>query len=152
MSPDAQRIIAAACGSTALACSMHLHVILAAAWRFRRGDTSSNRRCVVWRRPLVLVSTGGNDWTKPTAVATPVDGGWKVSGRKMFGSHLAVGERRRHLRRHRRAQPRAPRSLPSGCRSPRRAFEIDETWDSAGMRGTGSHDIVLEDVFIAEAR
>lgn len=29
---------------------------------------------------------------------------------------------------------------------------IDETWDAAGMRGTGSHDIVLDDVFVAEAQ
>src|SRR5688572_3772399 len=33
-----QRVIARACGSTALACSMHIHLVLAAAWRWRRGD------------------------------------------------------------------------------------------------------------------
>ena len=29
---------------------------------------------------------------------------------------------------------------------------VDETWDSVGMRGTGSHDLVLEDVFVSEVQ
>jgi alkylation response protein AidB-like acyl-CoA dehydrogenase len=28
---------------------------------------------------------------------------------------------------------------------------VEETWDSLGMRGTGSHDVVLTDVFVPEA-
>src|ERR671912_1788260 len=35
----AQRVVARACGSTALASAMHLHVALAAAWRGRGGGT-----------------------------------------------------------------------------------------------------------------
>ncbi|MGH2632860.1 MAG: acyl-CoA dehydrogenase family protein [Tepidiformaceae bacterium] len=31
---------------------------------------------------------------------------------------------------------------------PRKDWRILETWDTAGMRGTGSHDIVVEDAFI----
>jgi acyl-CoA dehydrogenase len=31
-------------------------------------------------------------------------------------------------------------------------LRLVETWDSAGMRGTGSHDIVLEDVMITDAQ
>ena len=84
---QSQRIVAAACGSTALASSMHLHVVIAAAWRWRRGDTVVEpmlRR--VAEEHIVIASTGGNDWSKPTSIATPVEGGWKVSGRKIFAS------------------------------------------------------------------
>ena len=31
-----------------------------------------------------------------------------------------------------------------------RGIEIEETWDSLGMRGTGSHDVVLKEVAVAE--
>src|SRR6516162_6866920 len=90
---EAQRLIARVCGSTGLACSMHLHVVLAAAWRWRRGDTVVEpmlRR--VAKDRIVVVSTGGNDWTRPTAAATPVEGGWTVSGRKTFASLAPAGD------------------------------------------------------------
>jgi acyl-CoA dehydrogenase len=148
----AQRVIARACGSTALAASMHHHLVLAAAWRWRRGDTVVEpllRR--VAADHIVLASTGGNDWTKPSAVATPVDGGWRVNGRKTFASispaadvavtFAAVGE----------AAPGAE-VIAFGVPLKADGVRIEETWDAAGMRGTGSNDIVLEDVFVAASQ
>ena len=86
-----QRIIARSCGSTGLALAMHLHVVLAAAWRWRRGDTVVEPTLRKVADGLVVVSTGGNDWTHPRTVATPVDGGWRVSGRKTFASISPAG-------------------------------------------------------------
>src|SRR6185436_8478903 len=83
----AQRILASACSSTALACAMPLHITLAAAWRWRRGDMLVEpllRR--VLDDHLVITSTGGNEWATPSTVATPVEGGWRVTGRKIFAS------------------------------------------------------------------
>jgi alkylation response protein AidB-like acyl-CoA dehydrogenase len=148
----AQRIIARSCGSTALACSMHLHIVLAAAWRWRRGDATAEpllRR--VAGDHVVVVSTGGNDWTSPTAVATPVEGGWQVSGRKTFASISPVGDVAATFATIGTPAPGAEViafGLPLGAAGVR----IDETWDAAGMRATGSHDIVLEDVFVAEGQ
>ncbi len=149
---DAQRTISRACGSTGLACSMHVHVVLAAAWRWRRGDTVVEpmlRR--VADDKAVVVSTGGNDWTSPTAVATPVDGGWRVSGRKTFasispagqmlGTFAVVGE-----------PAEGAEVLAIGVPISADGVRLEETWDAAGMRGTGSHDIVLDDVFVAEGQ
>lgn len=31
-------------------------------------------------------------------------------------------------------------------------FQVDETWDTVGMRGTGSHDILVDDVAVARER
>ncbi|MEO6713956.1 MAG: acyl-CoA dehydrogenase family protein [Mycobacteriales bacterium] len=147
---SAQRVIARACGSTGLACSMHQHLVLAAAWRWRRGDTVTEpllRRVANDR--IVVASTGGNDWTSPTAVATPVDGGWRVSGRKTFASlspaatvaitFAVVGA----------AEP-GNEVIAFGLPLAAEGVRIDETWDAAGMRGTGSHDIVIDDVFVGE--
>jgi alkylation response protein AidB-like acyl-CoA dehydrogenase len=148
----AQRIIARACGSTALASAMHLHVVLAAAWRYRRGDTVVEPMLrKVANDGFVVCSTGGNDWTKPTAVATPVDGGWRVSGRKTFASISPIANAAATFAVVGRAEPGAEViafALPLKADGVR----IDETWDAAGMRGTGSHDIVIDDVFVAEAQ
>lgn len=35
---------------------------------------------------------------------------------------------------------------------PRRDYQIDETWDTFGLRGTGSHDIVVERAFVPDYR
>lgn len=147
---EAQRIIGRTCGSTGLACSMHLHVVLAAAWRWRHGDRAVEpmlRRVAEDR--VVIVSTGGNDWTKPTTVATAVEGGWRVNGRKTFASLAPVGDLAATFAVIGCAEPGAEVIAFS---APLKAagITIDHTWDAAGMRGTGSHDILFEDVFVAE--
>jgi alkylation response protein AidB-like acyl-CoA dehydrogenase len=147
---DAQQVIARACGSTGLAAAMHLHVVLAAAWRWRRGDTIVEpmlRR--VAEDHLVVVSTGGNDWTRPTAVATPVDGGWTVRGRKTFASLAPAGDVAATFA---VIGSPAPGAAVIGFSAPLDApgVRVDHTWDAAGMRGTGSHDLVFDDVFVAE--
>jgi alkylation response protein AidB-like acyl-CoA dehydrogenase len=147
-----QRTIARACGSTALACSMHQHVTLAAAWRFRRADTVVEpmlRR--VLDDHIVIASTGGNDWTRPTTIATPAEGGWTVSGRKTFASispaanvaatFAVIGE-----------PAEGSEVIAFGLPLSTEGVRIEETWDAAGMRGTGSHDLVLEDAFVSEGQ
>lgn len=148
----AQRILARSCGSTALACSMHFHVVLAAAWRWRRGDTvveAMLRR--VAGEHIVVLSSGGNDWTKPTTVATPADGGWRVSGRKSFASLAPMADVAATFAVVGEPAPGAP-VIAFGVPLKADGVSIDETWDAAGMRGTGSHDLVLDDVFVAEAQ
>jgi alkylation response protein AidB-like acyl-CoA dehydrogenase len=147
-----QRILAAACPSTALACSMHLHVVLAAAWRWRRGDTVVEpmlRR--VAGDHIVVASSGGNDWTRPDTVATPVDGGWRVSGRKSFGSISPAADVLSTFAVIGAPEPGAE-VIAFGLPLKADGVRIEETWDAAGMRGTGSHDIVLEDVSVGEAQ
>jgi alkylation response protein AidB-like acyl-CoA dehydrogenase len=147
-----QRIVAAACGSTALACSMHLHVVLAAAWRWRRGDTvvEPMLRRVAGDR-IIVASTGGNDWTRPTTVATPIEGGWRVSGRKTFASLAPMANVAATFAVVGAPEPGAE-VIAFGLPLTADGVRIEETWDAAGMRGTGSHDIVLEDVTVTEAQ
>jgi alkylation response protein AidB-like acyl-CoA dehydrogenase len=147
----AQHTIARACGSTGLALAMHQHAVLAAAWRWRRGDTTVEPMLRKVADGLVVASTGGGDWTHPTTVATPVDGGWKVSGRKHFASLApAAGVAATFAV----IGGPAPGAEVIGFGLPLAAegVTIDEVWDAAGMRGTGSHDLVLEDVFVAEGQ
>lgn len=147
---EAQRVIGRSCGSTGLACSMHLHVVLAAAWRWRHGDTVVEpllRRVAQDR--VVVVSTGGNDWTKPTTIATPVDGGWSVTGRKSFASLAPVGDLAATFAVIGSPEPGAEViAFSAPLHAP--GVTIDPTWNAAGMRGTGSHDLVFDEVFVAE--
>jgi alkylation response protein AidB-like acyl-CoA dehydrogenase len=148
----AQRELARHCASTALASTMHHHVTLFTAWRYRRGLPGAEatlRR--VADDGIVLVSTGGADLTRPRGEAVRVEGGYKVSGRKIFASQSPVGavlstmfpfddpdEGRIVLN---MAVPMASEGVT-----------VLDTWDAMGMRGTGSHDVELVDVFVPEER
>jgi acyl-CoA dehydrogenase len=148
----AQRELAHHCASTALASVMHHHVVLFTAWRHRRGLPGAEatlRR--VAQEGIVLVSTGGADQTRPRGQAVRVDGGYAVSGRKIFASQAPVGtvlstmfpfddpdEGRIVLN----------MAVPVAADGVR----VLETWDALGMRGTGSHDVDLTDVFVPDER
>ena len=71
-----QRELAHHCGSTALASAMHQHVTAFTAWRYRRGLPGAEATLrKVADDGLVLLSTGGGDYTHPNGTASKVDGG-----------------------------------------------------------------------------
>jgi acyl-CoA dehydrogenase len=145
-----QRELARHCGSTALASVMHHHVVLFTAWRWRRdlpGAEATLRR--VADEGIVLVSTGGGDLTDPRGTATRVDGGFVVNGRKPFASQAPAGTAMSTMFTY--DDPDEGRqvlnmSIPLSAEG----VQVVETWDALGMRGTGSHDIELTDVFVSD--
>jgi alkylation response protein AidB-like acyl-CoA dehydrogenase len=96
----------------------------------------------------------GSGPPKGRAVAVP--GGYRLTGRwsqgsnirlarwVLVGCHLYDGDR--------------PYAGPDGhpvylrCVLPASQVEVIDTWHTTGMRGTGSHDFAITDVFIPEAR
>lgn len=92
----------------------------------------------------------------PAGRAVPVDGGYRLSGRwpLMSGCHHArwIGGNSLVL------EGEAPRMLPGGPPDfhimwfPANECKILDTWYSTGMRGTGSTDVVVEDIFVPEHR
>jgi acyl-CoA dehydrogenase len=146
----AQRQLARHCASTALASTMHQHVMLFTAWRYRRGLPGAEatlRR--VADEGIVVVSTGGADLTNPRGEAVKVDGGYKVSGVKVFASQAPVGAVMSTMFAY--DDPDEGRlvlnmAVPLGSDGVR----VLDTWDAMGMRGTGSHSIELRDVFVPE--
>jgi alkylation response protein AidB-like acyl-CoA dehydrogenase len=97
------------------------------------------------------VSTGGGDWTHPRGVAVRVDGGYRVTGTKRFASQSAVGTAMSTMatledpERGRRVLNMAVPFASEGVR-------VGDNWDTLGMRGTGSDDVVLDDVFVPDER
>ena len=89
---DMLRTLAQYCGSTALALSMHQHLIAATVWKYRRGQGGEPMLKNVAEKQLVLVSTGAGDWLESNGSATKTDGGYLVSAHKHFASQSAVGD------------------------------------------------------------
>jgi acyl-CoA dehydrogenase len=139
-------------GSAALAAAMHQYLVLVQRWRARRGAADA---MAVLRRVaaegLVLATSGGSDWVSPTTTAEPVDGGFVLDGRKTFCSQAPVAGVLSTSAVLGEPVPGAV-VLHAGVPMSAPGVRVVETWDTLGMRGTASHDVVLERVFVPEDR
>jgi alkylation response protein AidB-like acyl-CoA dehydrogenase len=104
--------------------------------------------------PDILVATAAT--ATPTGRALSVPGGYRVSGRFPFASGChhcdwvwlgCIVE-----------EDGKPRANSDGVPETRQCFlelskcEILDTWHTTGLRGTGSNDLLVQDVFVEEAR
>ncbi|WP_027582781.1 acyl-CoA dehydrogenase family protein [Bradyrhizobium sp. Ai1a-2] len=93
---------------------------------------------------------------QPTGMAKPTEGGFRVSGRWPFASGCKHAEWMAGfcLITDDNGKPAAgPHGQPvvRGFALPAQNWEIEDTWHAAGLKGTGSHHIVLRDVLVPEA-
>ena len=145
------RTLAHYCGSTALALSMHTHLVATTAWRWRHegAPVEPFLRRVAAEQP-VLVSTGGSDFLAGTGTARKVDGGYRVTARKIFGSGSPAGSLLMTM-----AIYDDPQDGPTVLHFPvpldAPGVKVLDNWRTLGMRSTGSNDILLEDVFVPDA-
>jgi alkylation response protein AidB-like acyl-CoA dehydrogenase len=146
-----QRELAKHCGSTALASSMHQHVVQFTAWRHRRGLPGAEGTLKrVLDEGIVLVSTGGADLTHPRGEAIKVDGGYRVSGHKIFCSQSTRGTVLSTMFRYEDPEQGTRvlnMAVPFG-----EGVTVLDNWDTLGMRGTASNDVVIDDVFVPDER
>jgi alkylation response protein AidB-like acyl-CoA dehydrogenase len=144
------RRLGAACGSTALAFSMHCHLIAVAVWRWRHENAPTDgllRR--VAAEDLVLISSGGSDWLKSAGTAEKVEGGFRINARKIFSSGSPAGDLLMTSAVYEDPQA-GPTVLHFGVPFKAEGVSILDTWRVMGMRGTGSNDVLLKDVFVAD--
>ncbi|GLE51570.1 acyl-CoA dehydrogenase family protein [Mycobacterium montefiorense] len=84
----------------------------------------------------------------PTGRGTPADGGVRLTGRwswstgAMDADWVIVGA----------LVERDDSIVPALVVVPADQVEVDDVWHTAGMRGTGSHDVIVTDVFVPEHR
>jgi acyl-CoA dehydrogenase len=145
------RVLGRHCGSTALALSMHTHQVAIAAWRWRHegGVTEPLLRRIA-AQEAVLVTSGGSDWIAGSGRAEKVDGGYRITGRKVFASGAPAGDL--FMTMAILEDPAGgPVVLHVAIPFDAPGLEIKHTWRTLGMRGTGSHDVVLEGVFVPDA-
>ena len=138
-----------ACGSTALAFSMHQHLVATALWNYRHGKPGEALLRAVAEGERVLVSTGASDWLSSSGVLERCEGGYRVTATKPFASGCVAGDLLVTSGRY--------NDPVAGCQvlhfSVSMAAEgvrIDRVWETMGMRGTGSHTVVLDNVFVPE--
>jgi alkylation response protein AidB-like acyl-CoA dehydrogenase len=145
------RRIAAGCGATALAFSMHSHLVAAAAWRWRHQNAPTDGLLKrVAAEDLILVSSGGSDWLKSAGAAVKTEGGFLINARKIFSSGCPAGDLLVTSAVH--DDPTAgPTVLHFAVPLKAAGVTILDTWHVLGMRGSGSHDVELKDVFVADA-
>jgi alkylation response protein AidB-like acyl-CoA dehydrogenase len=102
------------------------------------------------------VFAGGSSVVVPGTLAAQgraarVDGGWSVRGRWQFASGVDHGE---WLMLGAVADERLAESGERGLHVvvPKADVVVDDTWHTLGLRGTGSKDLVADEVFVPEHR
>lgn len=146
---DMLREVARHCGSTALALSMHTHQVALPAWRWRRTPEAVEgllKRVVA--ENLTLVSSGGSDWLDGSCKAEAVEGGFRVSGRKVFASGSPMGDLLMTMAVLDTAD--GPTVLHMAIPMKAEGLKGLDNWKTLGMRGTGSQDLELDNVFVPE--
>ncbi|MDZ7624585.1 MAG: acyl-CoA dehydrogenase family protein [Ignavibacteriaceae bacterium] len=142
-------ILAQYCGSTALALSMHQHLLSANVWKYKHGQGMEEMLKKVAVTQPVLVSTGANDWLESSGEMKKTDGGFLVNAVKHFASQSAVGDilvSSAAFEDPEQGWQVLHFSVP--FQSP--GLSLLNNWQAMGMRGTGSHSVKLDKVFIPE--
>lgn len=144
------RVLAQYCGSTALALSMHQHLLAANIWKYKQGQGGADMLKNVADKQPVLVSTGAQDWLESSGKMEKAKDGYLVTATKHFASQSALGEV---------LVTSAPYHdpelgwqvlhFPVSFKS--EGVKVLNNWSALGMRGTGSHSVKLENVFVPES-
>jgi alkylation response protein AidB-like acyl-CoA dehydrogenase len=143
------RGIAHSCGSTALAFSMHQHLAGAALWNYRHGKPGETLLRAVAQGEKVLVSTGATDWLSSSGVLERCEGGYLFAARKAFASGCVAGDLLVTSGQY--DDPVGGRQvLHFSLSITADGVSIDRVWEAMGMRGSGSHTVVLNNVFVPE--
>jgi alkylation response protein AidB-like acyl-CoA dehydrogenase len=155
-----QEELAAGDGSTALAFMMHAKLFgqqrdgrtYPDDWweRFCREAIEDGRLCNTVATEEGLGSPAGGGLPDTTAVA--VEGGWVLNGRKTFTTMAPLLHSFIVLARVDSLDGGPPDVANFVVYRADPGASIEETWDSLGMRATGSHDFVLEDCRIPADR
>ena len=136
--------------STAVTLSMHSHLVAFQVWRHRHGmDARGLLRKVVEAAPSSS-APARRTGSASNGTTRRVDGGYVVSARKGPASGCEVGDVLVTSIRWDDA-PDGPQVLHCSIPFAADGVGIDLTWDTLGLRATGSHTVVLDDVFVPDA-
>lgn len=151
----AQEELAQGCAGTALAICMHLcvqanlsHSLSETQKRDILGECSS--------KPVTFAGGGteagsGGSWQQLRGSAARVAGGYLLNGRKKFASGARVADyflTFMGLRGESDDEPAGTMAFVVPRRSS--GLRVDQTWNSMGMRASGSDDVVFENVQLSE--
>lgn len=146
--------------STAIAINMHFGSVrgIASAWRAARavGNSATEERNALTLRAVAAgdilfcgtATEPGTDNLRPRTTATRIDGGWSITGRKIFvtlspianvcNMNLRIVDDAGDRIGFAQVPVNAPGFLPQA------------DWDALGMRASGSQSVVFDDCRVAE--
>jgi alkylation response protein AidB-like acyl-CoA dehydrogenase len=148
------RTIAYHCGSTGLAFSMHTHQVAVPAWRWHhqavaRAAVEPLLKRLVGER-IMLLSSGGSDWIEGSGKAERVEGGYRITARKVFTSGAPTGDLLMTAAvLEEPGEP--PMVLHFGLPMNSPHVKVLDTWRTLGMRSTGSHDVEISGHVVPDA-
>jgi alkylation response protein AidB-like acyl-CoA dehydrogenase len=145
------RMLGYHCGSTALAFSMHTHQVAIPAWRWTHQKNVAVEPLLrrIANERILLLTSGGSDWIAGSGKAEKVNGGYRVTARKMFSSGAPIGDLLMTSAIFEgEAEPPTVLHFEIPMNSPQ--VKILDTWRTLGMRGTGSHDVLIEGHVVPE--
>ena len=149
-----QRRIAYVAPATAIAVNMHHYFVGLCADLHRAGDPSGDwvlRKAADGHIFAAGHGETGNDIAVllSSSNATRVEGGWEITGHKIFGSLSPVWS---YLGVHAMdaSDPANPKIVHAFVARDAPGLRIEETWDALGMRATASHDTILDRVFVPD--
>jgi alkylation response protein AidB-like acyl-CoA dehydrogenase len=148
------RTLAYHCGSTGLAFSMHTHQVAIPAWRWKHQKAAMAAVEPLLKRianeRILLLSSGGSDWIAGSGKAEKVEGGYRITARKIFSSGAPTGDLlMTGAVLETVGEP--PMVLHFGIPMSSPHVKVLDTWRTLGMRGTGSHDVMIDGHVVPEA-
>ncbi|WP_067849799.1 acyl-CoA dehydrogenase family protein [Alicyclobacillus mali (ex Roth et al. 2021)] len=149
-----QEMLAKGDGSTALAIGWHVGILLHLRETGAFPDELFRAVCESVVKEGALINSCATEPAtgspsrggKPETTAVKVPGGYRITGRKTFSTLSPA------LTWIMVTATVADEDVVGQFLVRQEDVEIVETWDTLGMRATGSHDIVLKDVFVPEER
>ncbi len=152
---DGQRQLARFAPATALSTSMHLYWVGLGSDLARFGHPFG-QRILDWAAAGEILAAGhgeaGND--VPIALSTTraerVPGGWRIHGRKLFGSLGPLWDRM-GFHAMDTTDPAGPVVVHGFVSRHAPGVDVVATWDAQGMRATESHDTVFDGVFVSDS-
>jgi alkylation response protein AidB-like acyl-CoA dehydrogenase len=145
------RELARHCSSTALAFSMHTHQVAVPAWRWVHHKAASVEALLtrIANERIILLSSGGSDWIASSGLAEKVGGGFRIAARKVFSSGAPIGSLLMTSAVW-EGDGCGPQVLHFGIPMNSPHIRIIPVWKAMGMRGTGSHDIVIDGYMVPD--
>ncbi|MFA9456953.1 acyl-CoA dehydrogenase family protein [Halalkalibacter sp. AB-rgal2] len=145
---ELQEILAIADGSTSLSIGWHIGITSELHDKNWPEETLDEVASDITTKGALLNAAATEPETgsptrggKPTTKAVQTENGWLISGRKSFTSMVPALD-----------YILVSATLETGevgnflVKKEFKGISIDETWDTVGMRGTASHDLILKDV------
>ena len=122
---------------------MHTHQVAIPAWRWTHQKAAAPVEPLLKRiaqERIILLSSGGSDWIAGSGKAEKVEGGYRITARKVFSSGAPAGDllmTGAMLE----SDGEPPMVLHFGIPMNSPHVKVLDTWRTLGMRGTGSHDV-----------